>query len=148
MVSSFETSRPKICRICVSHLPSACYVSCVSLAFDLLILLNLCWEFKLHSYSLRKFLHPCIYVCVCVCSYTVASERDGQLLLVLYAVHAYLPYILKSVVGEEMTGKIDGRFKSRGLAPNHCEMSWIVDLLIISTSLPVAMNTYKRYLVS
>ena len=62
-------------------------------------------------------------MCVCVCSFTVASEGVGQLLVVLYAVHAYLSYILKSVVGDDLTGEIDGRFKSRGLVPNHCEMS-------------------------
>jgi hypothetical protein len=56
-------------RICVSHLPSVCYMSCVSLAFDLFTLLNVCWEFKLRSSSWRKFLHPCIcFVCVFVYS--------------------------------------------------------------------------------
>jgi hypothetical protein len=59
---------------------------------------------------------------MCVCSYRVASERVGQL-VVLYAVHAYLSYILKSVVVDDMTGEIDGRFENRGLVPNRCEMS-------------------------
>ena len=71
-----------------------------------------------------QVISPSLYMlCVCVCSYTVSSERVGQLLVVLYAVNTYLSQILKSVVGDGMTGEIDRRFKCRGLVPNHCEIS-------------------------